>query len=113
MSCEAAAPALPALAVGDEPAPAGVRAHVEQCLRCQADIAAYRRMLRVMRALAGEQRDPGPAAVGELLAMLAEASDPDRAPLRWAVSVGGVAAAAASAAGVLVWRSRRRLALVG
>ncbi|MGZ0218468.1 MAG: hypothetical protein GWP47_09190 [Actinobacteria bacterium] len=38
------------------------RTHVEQCLRCQAEAASYRRLRRTMRSLAAE-----PASVDSML----------------------------------------------
>ena len=116
-ACDRVAAVLPAIAAGEEPAaaqlPTGVAPadHVEQCLRCQAELSAYRRLLEHLNDMRGDKLAPPEGALAELLRALAE----QRPGSTWAVKaayVGGitVATAAAGAAGVLVWMSRRRLA---
>jgi hypothetical protein len=124
--CARAAACLPMLAAGgpgaddslDDEA-AAATSHLAQCLRCQAEMVAYRRLLRHLRALRRDEVSPPAGAVAAVLASLRAAaledqsSGPHRA-LRVAY-VGGltVATAAATTAGVLVWMSRRRLAETG
>jgi hypothetical protein len=116
-ACDRIAAVLPAIAAGEEPQavqlPAGLEPaeHVAQCLRCQAELSAYRRLLEQLRAMRYDEVAAPDGALGELMRALA---DQRHAPT-WAVRaayVGGitVATAAAGAAGVLVWMSRRRLA---
>jgi hypothetical protein len=102
--------AIPEIAAGElgEVDPEA-RAHVEQCLRCQAEVVAYRRLLRTLRAMRGDVIVPPRGSVAALLAALDEAAQRGN-PAGWAVRaayVGGLTAAA-GAAGVLVWISRRR-----
>lgn len=85
--------------------------HVGSCLRCQAELAQYRRVRRAARSLQAE-RWTGPADLLEaVLAGLERASErtADRSR-RLAVYLGGVAATAAAAAGagalVLTRRAR-------
>jgi hypothetical protein len=91
--------------------------HVAGCLRCQAEVAAYRRILRHLRALRHDLVDPPPGALAAVVAALeAAAIEQQSAGASWAVRaayVGGitVATAAAGAAGMLVWMNRRRLGL--
>jgi hypothetical protein len=114
-ACEAVADLLPALA-DDGRARGKAKAHVEHCLRCQAEVAGYRRLLRMMRTLRTDARSPEPDTLIDLLAALDAESGHRRdggpvAPR--ALLVGGVvtaAAAAAGAAGVLAWVSRHRQA---
>lgn len=95
------------------------RRHVETCLRCQAELARYRKLVRTLRTLRSEVFDPGPGFVAEVLAALDDAGE--RHLLRSLLSghrvayVGGLAVATAGAAGALVIaRSRgRRVALAG
>ncbi|HWH35909.1 MAG TPA: hypothetical protein VNT56_11400 [Acidimicrobiales bacterium] len=95
------------------------RRHVETCLRCQAELARYRKLVRTLRSLRSEVFDPGPGFVADVLAALDDAGD--RHLLRSLLSghrvayVGGLAVATAGAAGALVIaRSRgRRVALAG
>lgn len=95
------------------------RAHVEGCLRCQADLVQYRKLLRSLRSLRTEVLQPAPGLLPEILAHLEEAGERHaiRAALhgRRAAYIGGIAAAtAAGAAGAIVLASRsKRLKLVG
>jgi hypothetical protein len=114
--CRQAAAYLPSIAAGEGEANTRARDHVASCLRCQAEVVAYRRLLRHLRGL---RRDEVPSPPGALAAVLValEAAELGELPsanraLRLAY-VGGltVATAAAGAAGVLVWMNRRRLGL--
>jgi hypothetical protein len=98
------------MAGGDSKGERRIREHVGECLRCQAELARYRRLIRTLKSLHGEDVMP---PVDALPALLAEMEASGTAGLGRAAIVGayisGVAVATA-AAGVLVWRSRRRLA---
>lgn len=95
------------------------RRHVESCLRCQADLVQYRKLLRSLRSLRTEVLEPAHGLLPDILASLEEAGERHaiRAVLhgRRAAYIGGIAAAtAAGAAGAMVLASRsRRLKLVG
>ncbi len=96
------------------------RVHVERCLRCQAEVVQYRKLLRALRALRTEVLDPSPGMLTDILAYLEEAGERHalRSLLRGrrVAYLGGIAAAAtAGAAGaiVLTARSRRRLRIAG
>ncbi|MDZ7674404.1 MAG: hypothetical protein U5K30_04975 [Acidimicrobiales bacterium] len=98
------------------------RAHVETCLRCQADLVQYRKLLRSLRSLRTEVLQPAPGLLPEILAGLEHAGERHaiRATLngRRVAYIGGIAAATAAAgAGALVLASRtsrgKRLRLVG
>ena len=111
------ADAVPADAVPADAVPEQVADHVAHCLRCQAEMAAYRRILRHLRALRHDEVRSPPGALAAVLAAIEVAALEDHAgganrALRVA-AVGGitVATAAATTAGVLVWMSRRRLGL--
>ncbi|HRW39660.1 MAG TPA: hypothetical protein P5254_18315 [Aquihabitans sp.] len=98
------------------------RRHVERCLRCQAELAQHRKLLRAMRSLRATTLATPDGLVVDVLAQL-EASGERRAVRaaltgRRAAYLGGIAAAAtaagAGAAIVLVSRGRRgRLPLAG
>lgn len=97
------------------------RRHVEQCLRCQAELAQYRKLLRAMRSLRSSTAAP-PGLVRDVLVHLEGAGERRavRATLtgRKVAYLGGIAAAAtaagAGAAIVLVSRGRKgRLPLAG
>jgi hypothetical protein len=118
--CEQLADTLSDAADGSVLLDASARAHVEQCLRCQAELVQYRKLLRALRTMRTEVLEPAPGLLPEVLANLEEAVE--RRALRnmlrgrRAAYVGGLAAAtAAGAAGaiVLATRARRRMPLAG
>lgn len=89
------------------------RRHVESCLRCQAELVQYRKLLRSMHALRTEVLDPAPGMIADLLAGMASAGERRavRSMIRGhrAAYLGGLAAAtAAGAAGAIVFASRAR-----
>jgi hypothetical protein len=91
------------------------RRHVERCLRCQAEIVQYRKLLRAMRSLRTDVLEPAPGLLADILATLEEAGE--RQAVRSLLSgrriayLGGLAAAtAAGAAGAIVFATRTRRA---
>jgi hypothetical protein len=120
-ACREAVHVLPAIAAGEygkgatagatvEAAQDPTLTHVEHCLRCQAELSAYRRLLTQLRDLRGDLESPPEGALAGLLEAIA--GEPAHGT-HWAVRaayLGGitVATAAAGAAGMLVWMSRRR-----
>lgn len=86
-----------------------VSAHVEACLRCQAEVANYRRMRRTLRSLADHPVTASPRLETEILDALDEAdgASPSRVPVAAAATLGGVAAAA----GVIAFVARHRRVL--
>ena len=85
-----------------------MRRHVERCLRCQAELVQYRKLLRALHQLRTEVLEPAPGLLTDILANL-EAAGERRAIRslltgRRAAYVGGIAAAtaAAGAAGAIV-----------
>jgi hypothetical protein len=120
--CDAVADRLGDVASGSVELDAAEQAHVEQCLRCQAELVQYRKLLRTLRALRTEVFDPAPGVLADVLASLEEAGE--RRAVRSLLSgrraayVGGLAAAAAATAAaggalVIASRSRRRWPLAG
>ncbi len=116
MRCEQIADQLPDAASGQVLLGGPAREHVESCLRCQAEMVQYRRVLRALRALRTEVLEPAPGQVADVLAAVAAAGERRAVEGllrgRRVVYVGGLAAAAATAAGgalVLASRSRRRV----
>jgi len=82
------------------------RSHVAECLRCQAELAQYRKLLRALRLLRTEVLEPSPSLVSDVLAGLSVAGE--RHVLRRLVSgrravyAGGAAATFSVVASLLV-----------
>lgn len=119
MQCEDLGDALAAVAEGDALLGRAERRHVERCLRCQAEVVQYRKLLRAMRAMRTDVLEPAPGLLADILAGLEEAGE--RHAVRSLLSgrriayLGGLAAAtAAGAAGAIVFATRtRRTRLAG
>jgi hypothetical protein len=101
-ACRDAVDAVGMIAAGEAAYPPAAVEHVSRCLRCQAEVAAYRRVLRTMRQMRDDLMPVPDGSVDILLR-------PDTAgPPVWALRaayVGGITAA--GAAGMIVWLSRR------
>ena len=113
MRCDELAELLPAVADGTAVADRAARRHVERCLRCQAELVQYRKVLRAMRAMRTEVLEPAPGVLSDILASLEAAGE--RRAIRSLITghraayLGGLAAAtAAGAAGAIVFASRAR-----
>lgn len=112
MRCDDLSDLLPALVDGERADTASqVRQraleHVGTCLRCQAEVAQYRRLLRALHRLRTEIVEPAPGLLAEILAGL-EVGEREavRSLLdgRKAAYLGGLAVATAGAgAAVAVW----------
>jgi hypothetical protein len=115
-TCDEIVALLSDYADGIETAPDNVRKHVDSCIRCQAELVQYRRLLRGLHNLRTEVLEPAPGHLTAVLAHLEAAGERSavRSMLsgRRAAYVGGIAlaTAAAGAAGavVLAGRARRR-----
>ena len=105
---------LPRSSTGPEGIEPEVVAFIESDLRCQAELARYRRLLRSLQQLRDRYIEPAPGLLAETLAALETADEKVRVlisrRLALAGAVGGVAAGAAATAVVLV---RRRLSPAG
>jgi anti-sigma factor RsiW len=116
--CDDVALLLPEAVDGDTPVALPVQRHVESCLRCQAELARYRRMLRGLQLLRTQYLEPAPGVLSQTLAALGEASERQAIRslltgkrLAYVGAVGGaLAAAGATTAAVLVARARARRA---
>jgi anti-sigma factor RsiW len=121
VTCEAIAEQLSAIVDGGEKADRRVQRHVESCIRCQAELVQYRKLLKVLHTLRTDVLEPAPGTLSGILAKLEETGERGaiRSLLegRRAAYVGGiaVATAAAGAAGVIVLasRGRRKMRLAG
>src|SRR3954452_18661216 len=118
MRCEDVARMLPETVEGT-PVDLAMQTHIESCLRCQAELARYRRLLRTLQQLRTRYLEPTPGYLAETLVALEEV--PERSVIRSALSgrrlayagAGTAVATAAATAAVLIARSRRRLPLAG
>jgi hypothetical protein len=112
VSCAVVAAELPGIVDGGEVADLELRRHVESCLRCQAELAQYRKVLRTLHVLRTELLEPSPGLLPDILVALEAAGE--RGAMKYlltgrrAAYLGGIAAAtAAGAAGAIVLASRR------
>lgn len=85
--------------------------HVSTCLRCQAEQAQYRRILRTMKTLRNDTIEAQPELLGDVLDLLRPPADvvKFRRPSgeRRRAAIGGIAAAATgAAAGAIVIASK-------
>lgn len=113
MLCEELRPELAGVVDGTEHLDRTARRHVEHCIRCQAEVAQYRKLLRAMHNLRIDVLEPAPGLLADILATIEEAGE--RRAVRSLLSgrraayLGGIAAAtAAGAAGAIVFASRSR-----
>lgn len=112
IQCEELADRLAASADVQDLSDRRVRKHVETCLRCQAEIAQYRKLLRALRSLREELVATPTGLVGEILVRLEESGE--RRAVRSLVNgrraayVGGIAVATAAGAGAAVLLATRR-----
>lgn len=122
MQCDAISESLAGVVDGDDRLDRGERHHVERCLRCQAELAQYRKLLRAMQTLRADVAPPPPGLLGDVIAHLETAGERSaiRATLtgRKVAYLGGIAAATAAAGAgaviVLATRGRKgRLPLAG
>jgi hypothetical protein len=111
VQCDDVADLLPAAIDGGPLLDRAARRHVESCLRCQADLVQYRKLLRALHNLRTEILEPAPGLLPEILATLEAAGE--RHALRSMLTgrrlayAGGIAAAtAAGAAGALLLATR-------
>ena len=100
VTCDDVADALPAIVDGLEVADLDVQRHVAACLRCQAELVQYRKVLRALHQLRTEVIEPAPGFVPEVLAAIGAAGE--RRAIhhllngRRVAYVGGIAAATAA-----------------
>ena len=87
--------------------------HVESCLRCQAELVQYRKLLKALHQLRTQVLEPAPGLLSDILAGLEAAGE--RRAIRSLVQgkyvayAGGIAAAtAAGAVGAILLAQRAR-----
>ena len=116
MQCDDVARLLPEAVEHGAPVELAVQRHIERCLRCQAELARYRRMLRGLQLLRTRYLEPAPGLLAQTLAAIEEAGERQAVRsilsgrrLAYAGAIGGAAVAAGAAAtAVIVRRSRVR-----
>jgi anti-sigma factor RsiW len=114
--CDDVAKILPAAVEQGAAVELSVQRHIESCLRCQAELARYRRMLRGLQMLRTRYLEPAPGLLAQTLAAIEEAGERRAVRsilsgrrLAYAGAIGGAAVAATAATAVmLAHRSRRR-----
>lgn len=114
MRCDDVLAVLPRISDGSELASPEVREHVDGCLRCQAELVQYRKLLKALHQLRTQVLEPTPGLVPDILAAIEAAGE--RGAIRSlmagrrAAYVGGIAAAtvAGAAAGAVVLATRAR-----
>jgi hypothetical protein len=114
--CDEIAVLLPQVVDSAEPVALPVQRHVESCLRCQAELARYRRMLRGLQLLRTQYFEPTPGMLAATLASITAASERravnsvlTKRRLAYAGAVAGaVAAAGTTTAALLLARAKRR-----
>ena len=109
---------LPARSTPIEPVEPAGAAHVEWCLRCQAELARYRRMLRGARSSSVRSYlEPAPGLLADTLAASPRPSE-GAGPaliltgrrLAYAGAIGGRRPRPAATAAAVIARARRRIA---
>jgi len=113
VQCEQVADLLADVADGSVNLDRASRRHVDRCLRCQAELVQYRKLLRALHTLRTEVLEPAPGLLADILASIEEAGE--RRAVRSMLTgrriayVGGIAAAAtAGAAGAILIATRGR-----
>ena len=115
MRCDDVARLLPEAVESGAAVELSVQRHIESCLRCQAELARYRRLLRTLALLRTRYAEPTPGLLGETLAALTDAAEEGARRtllsgrrLAYAGAIGGTAVAAGATAALLIVRSRKR-----
>src|SRR5207253_10613608 len=75
INCDEVASALPQIVDGSGHADRAVLTHVESCLRCQAELVQYRKLLRALHNLRTEVLEPAPGTLSGILANLEAAGE--------------------------------------
>lgn len=110
MRCESLSLELAGVVDGAHELPLESGRHLESCLRCQAELVQYRKLLRALTELRGELIVPDEALLDDILDAVRPLATVHRLHRRnrRVAYIGGIAAAAATAgaAGAIVIASR-------
>jgi hypothetical protein len=109
-TCTSVAEQFASVAGGDTVLDPASAQHVASCLRCQAEQAQFRRLMKAMRELRNVAVPVDPTLEHEILFALdhRDRRIRSRVSTRVAATIGGVAAGAAAAAGVIAITVRQR-----
>jgi anti-sigma factor RsiW len=75
LNCADVTTDLPAILDDGRPASAQLVAHVETCLACQAELARYRRLVRLLHQMRAAEVEPPPGVVSEVLEAIERAAE--------------------------------------
>jgi hypothetical protein len=116
MRFEDVADLLPGLVDGTVRVDEATQAFIESDLRCQAELARYRKLLRTLEQLRTRYLEPSPGLLAATLTALAEEGERrvvhsivTGKRLAYAGALGTAVAAGAAATAVVLARSRRRV----
>lgn len=114
MRCDEVVDQLPGIIDAGIPADVHLQEHVEGCLRCQAELVQYRKLLKALHQLRTQVLEPAPGLLSDILATIEEAGERRAARSlingRNAAYAGGIAAAtAAGAVGAILLAHRARV----
>ena len=74
MQCDEVARLLPEAVESSQPVDQSIQVHIDTCLRCQAEFARYRKMLRGLHMLRTRYLEPSPGVLAQTLAELEAAA---------------------------------------
>ena len=115
LQCDDVEYLLPDVAAGRATLPFDAARHVDRCLRCQAEVVQYRKVLRSLHALRTEVLEPAPGLLTDILAGIEGVAERralrDLVRGRRAAYLGGIAVATAAGAGALALVHSRRARL--
>jgi hypothetical protein len=112
MQCEMVSEVLPSYIEKSEPVSVEVRKHIEGCVRCQAELVQYKKLLRNLHNFRTKVLEPAPGLLSSILASIEKSGEKRaiRSMLtgRKAAYAGGIAvASAAGLAGVVILARHR------
>ena len=121
MRCDEVTELLSDVADGSLVLDRAARRHVERCLRCQAELVQYRKLLRALHALRTEVLEPAPGLLADILAGLEEAGERRAVRIDADAAVASPTSAASPppppparpARSCIATRGRRRISLAG
>ncbi len=110
VTCDSVTEQFASIAGGESTLDDSAVDHVASCLRCQAEQVQYRRLMKAMRDLRDAPVTVDPSLEYEIIFAIDHSTGRVRSIVssRVAAAIGGVAAGAAAAAGVIAITVRQR-----